>query len=1166
MKRLAAAALIGVTALPLQASPPDWRNNQLLLPEKVTVGPSDNYQAQFDANQQRLFFTRHQTLVSQVVEQHLETGQTRELLSPDHDAKDPALAPDGQSLAITSFRRNALGSVCVLPLQGEGQQLDCITEDGQRAWLPFWVNQHTLGYLRRSSQGREQELVFHDLNTQQVEVRAQGQLSAPSVSSDGRYLVYLRREASQQGIHVEDLSGGQLYGPLLLDLPGISSYSLYNPKDGHLYLSHFLSDTSGDQQIDGEDHSVIFRIPLQPLLQAKQPQLPEQLTSVTHNCNFPALGEDHLYMTCAYEGSLDTYRLPLTGQLPQHWELQQIKEAQATASRQAERLLLINSQRYRQGSTEFKQLEQLLANHLQMNELTAALFYTQQLAQHSQAASQVAFYKNLALLLQLKADYQLQPPGQLTSSYRQQLHHARTLLNAEGEQAVFMAWLAFLSQQPQLAREQLQEQAEASTPLANYLQVELALELAETTDARLTALLAASNNSVFSADARTYYGFHYLQVLAREQRGHWSAHQQQLEQAAQQLDDPRLHDLFANELDLLALAQATERNEERALYQAISSRLRDWRDEPQMHRAGHIRALQLMGLAEKYDFMELMSRHWLTTTGIRQVDFAATAHQYATVNLNRGYGAWSQGEQASALNTFYSVLRQTSDLEALFNLLQLGLDPNADASLQERMQRLYDQLVAEELLGKNTFYAEALKPLLSNAEPHLDLLKEAAEKLQGLEVSGLDAGVKDLLLGYLYHRQLLITQEGYQRDQELAQRSHYHYMLGLDLAYHNPRIQASLLENLGQLHFQLGNHGLAAEFFGQRLNLPWLSEEHKVWLYWRQARALYYSNRYPRAAEQSYKALQLAEHLGLSEAAAVAERTAFYALQAQDYYRAAKLYQKLLDDGQLEGNNAIKGRFSYAYALFHLGEQQAAHQAFEQLLDTLPEASQIPARNDRLVSFQPRRLEVQAYGFLAQLSEQPSEQIFWLKKRLQLLQQLASKDRRYAWDEQGRYSLIIQSRLQKAQLLESENMLEPAAAQMRASLQDVQNYQRASGPFGSQPVLQSLYNYLTLASYHPQAFAEEPQALDELISATLDALYLDTFMPPVNHYQRLKLQLLHQLYSWRRQDLDGEKAFNDHFQPLQAGKAWQGLASTRPDLHAELESLYMGIQQLVLAP
>jgi hypothetical protein len=1163
MKKIAFTALVSLFALPVNANPPDWRNNQLLLPEKVTVGPADNYQAQPDINNQRLLYTRHQSLVSQVVQQNLETGRTRELLPPDHDAKDPALSPDGRRLALTSYRSNALGSVCVLPLQGEDPQLDCLTPDGQRAWLPFWVNDTTLGYLRRATTGQNQELVLHSLPSGKQQVLLQGRLSAPAVSPDGRYLVFQRR-GEKQGLYVYNLESRQESGPLPLDLPGLSSYALYNPEDGYLYFSHFLSDTSGDQQIDGEDHSVIFRIRLDRLLESDPSLLPEQLTSVTHNCNFPALGGQHLYMTCAYEGSLDTYRLPLSGQLPPHWEEEDLHEAHSVASHYAERLLLLNNLRYRQGSTSRAMLEKLLANHLEMGELTAASYFTRQLQDRVQKDSVSShFYSNLQLLLQLKAEKQLQPAGQLTSAYQRQLVQARKTLQPSPqaeEAAVFRAWISWLGLNRQEARNALSSDPELSLPLVHYLQTQLNLELAETPAQQLQALLVAMSNPVIASDARVFYAFHYLQQLTR-QTLEQPAHIQQLQAAQKNITDQRVLALLDNEISLLQLAVATERSEERSLYQTISGRLRDYSDQPQMHRALHIRAIQRMGLAEQYDFMELMSRHWLTTTSIRHVGFAAAAEQYATINLNRGYGAWSQGEGNTALNTFYSVLRQTSDLEALYNLLKLGLAEPAEPALKERMQRLYEQLLAENLLGNNQLYAEALKPLLIQQNPELKTLQASAEKLQQLEISGLDSGVRDLLLGYLYHRQLLATQEGYKRNQDLAQQAHYHYMLGLDLAYRNPRVEAAVLENLGQLHFQLANHGLAAEFFGQRLQLPWLSKEQQLWMHWRYARALYYSNRYPAAYREAEEALALGQQLEHQETPALLERAAFYALQAQGYPRAAELYTALLKSNQLTGNNAVKARFSLAYAYFQLNQPEKAQKAFTEVLQALPQASPVAANNDRLASFQPRRLEVQSYGFLARLAATTPERLSWLEKRLALLQKMHSEDRRFSLDELSRFSLIIQTRLQKAEQLETLNPV-ASAEEMRRVLQELANYQKAGGPLGSQPVLQSLYNYLTLGAYHPRAFAEEPKALEELVEATLDELYLELYMPPVNHAQRLKLQLLHRLYRAQRQENPDPQNLEQQLLELETSDAWQSLALTRPDLLEELNQLARGIRQL----
>ncbi|WP_114416605.1 PD40 domain-containing protein [Marinospirillum perlucidum] len=1163
MQRRLLPLVAALSLLPFQALAVDWRENQLILPEKVTVGPADNYQAQVDNSEERLFFTRHRNLVSQIVQQNLTTGNTRQLLPPDHDAKDPALAPDGRYLAMTSYRNNALGSVCLLPLQPTNKRsgINCLTPAGQSAWLPFWVDNQTLGYLRRPLGTNTRELVLQGLNGSE-RVVAEGSLSAPAASPDGRYLVYQRRDPGREGLHIYDLEQNQENGPLPIDLPGISSYARIHPSDGHLYFSHFLNDTSGDQQIDAEDHSVVFRIPLQPLLETSAPLLPEQLTSVAQNCNFPALGTEHLYVTCAYEGSLDTYRLPFSGQLPTHWQNEDLWEAEATASRYAERLLVLNNLRYRQQQTSVSMLKRLLANHLEMQELTAAGYYTAQLLEKiPQNSEETLFFQHLEHLLQLQALARLQPPGQLTPAFRQELNAFASRLQASadaGLSQLFLGWTYWLGQENTSARQALEQASTSNLPLAAYLQSELQLKLASNSQQRLKALLAAAQNPVLTPDGRLYYAFNYLQELTRQGEGQLPS-LDQLSRLQQQLPDTRLQELVANEIDLVRLTLTQDRAEQRPLYQAIIGRLKASSDQALMHRASHIRAIQLMALAEEFSFMELMSRHWLTSTPIEQVSFAAAAEQYAYINLDRAYGAWSQGDENTALNTFYSVLRQTSNLEALYNLLVLGLDPEADPALKERMQRLYDQLEAEELLGNNSLYAQALRPLLENHPASQEQLQAAANRLQQLEITGLDSGVRDLLLGSIYHRQLKASQQGYSLDSDLAQKAHYHYMLGLDLAFAHPRIQVSLLENLGQLHFQLGNHGLAADFFAQRLQGPWLNEEQKLWTHWRLARSYYYSNRYPEAAEQAQLALELGRELDSSDITALHERAAFYALQAQDFTQAVELYDELLAGDTLDSNNQAKAIFARAFSLYRLGENQAAQAGFQHLLELLPRTGRIPAHEDRLANFEPRRLEMQAYGFLAQLTDTPEEKLDWLSRRINLLEQMQSEDRRYSLQEADRIALIMKAWLQKAALQEASGQLDALAASVQAALASSKKYQQAGGALGSQPLLQTLYTSLTLGGDHPQQLASLNQQLQPLLQATLDELEVEGFMPPVNHYQRLKLQLLNLFFQAGRTAMPGTEV-ESQLQQLQNSQAWQGLQATRPDLQQELQEILRGVR------
>ncbi len=1166
----AALGLLTVAAVlspaPLQAAAPDWRNNRLIVPEKVTVGPTDNYQAQVDSSANRLFYTRHQNFLAQIVEQNLTTGASRDLLPPDHDAKDPVLSPDVTRLAVTAFRGNALGSVCLLSLEPDSRP-ECLTKAGTRAWKPFWVDAGRIGYLR---EGRgDTELVIHPLVGGKPEVLVSGILSAPAISSQGRYLVYHRRGGrTETGLYVHDLLAKKVHGPLDIDLPGLSSYAVIDDGDGHLYFSHYLNDTNGDQTIDGEDHSVVFRLPLQKVLGAGQPLLPEQLTSVRHNCNFPALGDKALYLTCAYEGSLDTYRLPLSGQVPSHWGEKHLREAHATAASYEARLFLLNTLRYRTGDSGRTMLARLLANHLEMGEQTAALYYAGQLQKMLAADGenmQADFYANLQQFIAMQAASRGQPPGVLTARFRTELEQARKRLKPapDADNArIFQAWLDYLARRPKKASERLAKNTPQNLPLAHYLHIEL--ERLVHADDPVTlgrSLLSASRDTVINSDARLFYAFEFLKLLLRRETDP-AQHLALVEKAAQESDDKRVADLFTNEADLLRLARAEEKSEERELFKTIGARLRSYQNDPMMHRVAHIRAIQLTGLAGKYDFMELMSRNWLTTTGIEMVNFAATAEQYAIINLSRGYGAWSQGDANTALNTFYSVLRQTNDLEALYNLLVLGSHPQADPALTERMNRLYDQLVNEGLLGDNKRYAEALRPLLFNSNPSADELAAAAELLEGLASPGLDTGVKDLLLGSIYHRQLLAGQEKYKYDRELYQRAHYHYMLALDLAYQNPRVQAALLENLGQLHFTVRNHGLSADFYAQRLTLPFLRSEDEIWVRWRTARSLYYSNRTREAAGHAEEALALAESVNHGALPTLRERTAFYHLQTGDHARAAALYGELLNSGSLKGNTRVKAAFNHAYALYKEGRTDEARAAFDALLKQLDDARPQEASNERLAPFQPARLELQSYGFLAHLAPDADNRLRRLTQRIELLEKMESKRLEYGFDEQGRLSQLIQTRLQLAELLEQQGKLPETAATMGEALKTVAAYRDAKGPHNSRPVLQTLYNYLTLAAYHPEAFENEPEGLADLLTATREELVVEPYMPPVNQGHLFKLQLLQALYEATRPTTGDAARLEERLTSLEEDEGWKKLAATRPDWHQELTELAAGIRRV----
>ena len=1168
--------LLGITAAnTAPAADIDWRNNRILPLEKVTVGPTDNYQAVIDTDKDVIFYTRHQNLLSSLVKQSLTTGISSNLLPSDYDSKDPALSPNAQQLALTLFRFDALGDVCLLPLnetlkgKKEGE-LRCITKSGSREWQPFWVNNQTLGYLRHEISKSTTELVLHSLTDNTQQVLLSGQISAPAASADGKWIIYNRERTSakQSGLYLYNLATKKEQGPIQLDLPGNSSFARFDSQQAFIYFSHYLNDTNNDQQIDAQDHSVLFRLPLAQALDTSKKHLPEQLTSVAQNCSFPTLTTQKLYMTCAFEGSLDNYRMPLTGQVPATWQATEINLAHAQAASYEARLLLLNTLRYRQQTTSPELLERLLSNHLALNEFTAASYYVQQLAEVYKGQVDLAeFFQNLTLLLQLQAKQRLQPQGLLTAEFRQQLQEeqkklATTTRNPQNL-ALFQAWISFLAQQPKAAQEALtklkqQKNLQLVHPLQLYLQLEVSRQLLANQPLTLEALFAeALNLSKISTEARLFYAFQWLKILHNPSLALTSAQQQKrLQTMANQVIDERVKVLLLNEVDLLKLIAATEFEIERSYFTSISERLNPSKEDAQLRRLAHLRAIQLTGLAEKYNFMELMSRHWLTHTQISDPGFAQTAEYYASINLSRAYGSLQQQENMSALNTFYALIRQTSDPEAIYQLITLGLE--LDESLKPRMELLLNQVMAEGLIDRNDPLAATTLELLQNPAIKLERLEELAKNLQGYQPKGLNRGAADLLTGSLYHRLLLKTQGGYSHNTHYYQQAHYHYMLGLDLAWNNPRSEAALLNNLGQLHLSVRNYGLASEFFTLRLQLPFITTEEQLLTHWQLAKSLFYSNRMRAASHQAELALTLSQQTSKADQLIALEKAGFYALQAENFPLALKHYQALLQTKALSGLNLTKAEFSLAYLNFKLGNQAPAEVGFKRVLEQLPSLSAAAFKVGDQPRFSPERLSLQSYGFLAQLAKSPEEKLNWLEKRMQLLTGLKIKDLRYGFDEENRLSQLIQAQLQAAVLLEKLQRPEQLAQQMQTNLASLGDWQKNGGSVISQPVLQSVYNYLVLAASYPDAFAKEPKQLAELLKKIQKEWVVEPETPAYNQAQQLKLNLLTAGYKFGLQQLTSQ-GLAAELEALKVGANWQGLAVTRPDLHQELQALAAGL-------
>jgi len=1163
----------------------DWRANRLTPLTKITVGPADNFEATVARDDGSIYFTQSRNLIPQIYRQDPAGDRAEPLLDEGADAKDPALAPGAERLAVTYFKEDAKGDVCLVPLDTTGAASKpprCVTDSEGFERSPFWIGSDQLGYLTRPALGAPWRLVAHDLASGETTELHRGNPSGPAASPDGRYIAFNESMGDDRGpgLRLFDRQTGELIDPAPMDLPGITGFVAFGPDGRSLYLARYLNDTSLDQVIDGSDHSVIFRVPVRRLLEAEAPILPEQLTSVRQNCTFPTLSDSRLYMTCAFEGSLDVYAVPQTGTVPQAWGQAKLWEAHRVARTHEARLLLLNTLRYRHDLRGITLIERLLSHHLEIGEVRAALYYVGQIQDRLAENKPVeqprlqAFYRILAGMLRIRAEKLEQPEGIITARFRQRLAEIRDRVLAElpalADRSTLMAFFeAYVDFEQADAPEALQHLETVSLdgslfPMERYLVFKLYRMLLEDDDPeRLLSLYPAMYNALaLPLEARLYYGFNYLRLLARVEREDVPSRRAQIQADLEAIQDPAVAELFVNELDVIELAQRTETSAQAESFRALTGRLKQSRDNVLLRKVMHVRAIQVLGEANQFRFMELLSRHWVTTTNIDEMAFVPVAEQYASITVNKAYGMLVEGAPERAYPTFYSAIRQTNDLEAHYQFVTLGLDPTLDR--RDNLERSYAILRDQGLLGDNGHYVKALRALIEadpgDAQGYRAALETAAAELEKLQSRGLSPAIKELLQGYVDHEMLRLTQDRYALDTALFEQAHHHYMLALDLGFDNGRVLAATYENLGWLHFRVRNYALAAGFLRDRLELPFADAQDERSARWMAARAFFFNQETEAAKGQAEEALALAQEADVASVAPFREKAAFYALQAEAWDEAIRHYERLLNDqaATLSAINRAKAELGLGYARVQRAEPEAARGSLQAVLEQVPDLEPQPASNQRLIPFQPRRLELLSLGLLAGLATDPAERAELLARRIQILEAIKGEAETFAYQETDRLAFIVKAQQQRAAAFESLGRMDALQDAAVGFLETARRWSKAADDPAGPVIHRSLVNYLALGVSHPQL--EAPGWLDDQVEAAREALRNAPYAAPAVIAKEAELGLLWSAYRARR----GEGRFEANAVLRRDRVA--GLAADQPDRHATLKQLAAGLEQAVAGP
>jgi|GEM_PF-1115733 len=1146
----------------------DWRSNRLVPLTKVTVGPWDNFEAAVTPDESSVFYTLDRNQVPNIYRQDLLTDNADVFIGEAGDAKEPRLDPSGKRLALTFYGKDAQGDVCIAST--ETKQLDCIAGAETSEQSPFWIDSNTVGYMRRASGQRDWDLVAYSIPTKQISTIAQGNLSAPVASRDGRYVLFNRGDSEGLRPQIFDRTTQTVAVPVRFDLSGLTGFMAFSVDGRYVYFNQYLNDTNFDQTIDGNDHSVAFRVPFAEWLNAKERVLPEQLTSVENNCKFPEPTAHFLFLTCAFEGSLDIYRLPLEGAVPISWDEKKLWEAHEIARSYESRLLILNTLRYRFHHNDAAIIERLLSNHLEIGEQTAAAYYVAQLEKNYAGAGEaglVALYRALSQLIEVRASKQRVPVGIVTARFDRLVSEVRGGMQKKNLPPRLLtlveAYFDFELEHydDSLRRLDSLDLKQPLLPLERYLAFELYRDLLEQNKApKLLALYPSMfNEPTFSLEARVYYAFSYLNLLQKTELD--KDRRVVALKAEVAASDSAVRDLFQSEILSIELGASHDQKVQTESFKALTDLLKRSRANLTLRKAMHTRAIQVLAEAEQFQYLELLSRHWLTTTHVSEMEFYNVAEQYSLITMDKAYGMLSNNEPVKAYNTFYSVMLQSNDLEAHHQFVTLGLSPSTNK--RENLELVYQSLVKENKLGESQSYVAALRKIIES-KGDAKALGEAEALLSSMSRRTFNPAMRDLLLGYVYHQQLRAARKGYGYDKNLFQKAHYHYIMALDLGRENSRIAASAWENLAWLHFDVGNYGLSADFFAHRLALPFVDVTSEAQTRWATARALFFVNRPDEAWQQAETALKLMRPVSGADVTPYYERAAYYALQAEKYDVAAQYYDELMVQGKLDEHNAAKATLGHAYALLKQGKREQASVKFKDVIARAGHLRTLPADKTRLVAFRPDRLELLSYGFLTQSTDDPKQQAAYRSERTAIWKKISGHSANYTYKEADVLSMLAKDYQYMAAAYEEAGLLPEMVGAAAGALKTSAKWSKEVGDPVGPVAYRTLVNYLSLGISHPDKFAAQDQKLlTDMVTAARGEFAKQQAKTPVNVAMEAKLALLWEAYEKTVTTKTVGNAVAQ-FEAVLAKPEVQQLERDRPEAFVELMEMVAGLRSAVV--
>lgn len=920
----------------------------LHLPVRMTAGSSNQWMGALTPDGGGLYFVSDRNVSREIfVQKPIDSG-ARLLFESDADVSWPLPSPDGKYLAYISYRADATGDLCVLSVKSRDRR--CLTGPGSAEMQPVWLDGgRALGALVRTELHGNYQLrrfAVDGKGEQQGKLLLERNMLGVAATDDGKWLAYVPVERVAERVGVTFFNrGGQMLRLQRLDrlsdapveftpdLPGLTGFPTFSRDGQWLYFSQYLNDTNGDGAIDGNDHSVLFRVPF--AADAADPVAgghPQQLTSAQWNCRYPLPATERLIMTCAHESSLDIYSLPLTGAVPADWDRDRLRGELHVARNHWTKLLLyahmqaisVVERRAASGrASSAEQAEYIEAErnmawlHIELREYESATFHAQRVAAmaaegKSDARAQLAAdWARIALELAThrKADVAL-THGQLSDQYvaseKERVERLRTQ-PGHSDDARALSGLVIGEILGDIGQKDAEKPlldkivvSSVSDPLTLELYGQRAVAvhtLRGDRQALLTAYWDLAEHAAFDTLTRLHYAEAFVDELFRG-----VPHERRpalVEPWLRQLqDDSELALMLRIASWLLQLSD--ERQEE---VRAGIFELYKQNRQPDRRRALVLATVRTAARVGNEYLQYQFATSWASWLKRTEPERKHAETLYRTIVLERAYTELDKGEVKKARATFYAATVQTTSLEAHIGFIEALVREGRNdlqATYDKRYARTPDDpayafarayIIARDLPDIVLASGPGVKPgsgrdaeYKKEAKQALELLARAAEVWpRSMEI--------EHVRGTILHR----------RARRLASKddavdAHAHYLMALDLARGNVRFQAALYTQLGLLQAELGNHRLALRYFTERARLPVGTPARDLSFRVAMARSAFHADRMKQAVEQAERALALVDEfseLGKYRPLAL-DRLAFYHQASGQSNKALRRYEQLI--------------------------------------------------------------------------------------------------------------------------------------------------------------------------------------------------------------------------------------------------------------------------------